>query len=322
MAADADSLITRATASIREIAGEPATNAKYTDARLITWIEKAYAHVVGEINRRANNPIIIRYDVTLDEDFKVYQLPPTIGRILDFELLNSDEDFIWNLLPRSYINPSGPNFTIEHQTIRFRDDPPDTYILRIHYTPSGCIRLSTATLTGGNADMTNDLVTDNDCTIILPTQANVTATGAGTLDTRPNAYLGSILRILQATDADYQQDRIITAYDVTTRTVTVEPAYTAALLPDAGAGTIMYEICPPVWEALDMAIAAWVAMTLVGIEGDRTRYSTVTRVYQDMIRDTIAQGKWINSLKEGLRRDSRFAQTTGNFVPSYLTRRG
>jgi len=300
----ATSFIERTRTSIREIAGEPSIHAKYTDARLLTWIEQAYSHIILEINRRSANPIVLPFTIALDADLLLYVLPPTVQRIIDLELLNSDGNTIGYTMPSSRYNPGGPGVTLEHNCIRFWNDPVDGYSLRVWYVPSGCVRLHTGSI-ASDASIVNS-TTLNTCTVVLPATPTT-----GTLDNRPNAYIGSVFRVLSATTKDYVQERMITAYDVTTRTITVSPCFETALLPGA---TVVYEIAPPVEQAVDIAVATYVARTLCALEGERDRMATLSSLYQEQIRDLIDQNKWMNAMTEGLKRDSRFAR--GRTIPS------
>lgn len=307
----ADPFITRTRTSIREIAGEPGVHAKYTDARLLTYIEQAYSHIITELNRLSANPVVVTYDITLNSDLRTYLLPPTVFRVVKMEMRDASGNIAWDEFPGSRYNPSGHGVALVGNTINFSYDPTGTYTFRVHYLPSGCVRLHYGSITS-DASIVNNTTTDT-CTIVLPASPT-----AGTLDIRPNAYAGSILRILGATSHDYVQERIITAYDVTTRTATVAPAFTTALLPSVGGGgAITYEIAPLFDQAVDLAVATYVARTLVALDGDKARMATLTQLWREQIADLISQGKWMNGLTEGIKRDSMFRR--GGFAVASIT---
>jgi len=305
----ATSFIARTRESIRELAGEPGVNAKYSDTRLLTWIEKAYAHVLSEFNRRAANPLLCRYDLTISGDAEVYQLPPTIQRVIDVRWLDSQGRTQGHMNPRAWWHPAGPNFLFEGSTLRL--DPPirdgSSYDLRIVYLPSGTVRLHT-----GTAGTITNSVSDNQCTIVLDDSPAV-----GTLDTRPHAYAGSVLRILSATENDYVQDRIIQAYDVTTKTATVVPHFDADLVPG---GIVTYEIAPPFDETIDLLVATYVARTIVALEGDRNKFELLTEMWREQLRDLSQQVSYYSALHEGKGGATRFAH--GRYVQSYWSHLG
>lgn len=297
----ATSFISRTLTSIREIAGEPSVHKKYSDSRLLLWIEQAYAHIMGEINRRAQNPLVVRHDVTLDEDKRLYVLPPIVQRILDMEMLDSSENRLWYVKPRSIYNPAGYGVKFEANTIRFSSDPTTDYILRLHFLPSACVKLHEGSI-ADDADVTND-TDSNNCTIVLDDSPTT-----GELDLRPNAYAGSILRILSANSNYYGQERVISSYDQTTHTATVEPAF-----DNVPTATLTYEIAPMIGEPVDLVVAAYVAKLLVTMDGDPARINSLNGVYRETLRDALAQVTHFNGLLEGIQRDSRFR---GGFVSS------
>jgi hypothetical protein len=307
----ADSFIERTRDSIREIAGEPTVHAKYSDDRLLTWIEQAYAHLLGEIGRRASNPLVVRFDIPLSTDTRVYTLPPIVQRVLDLEMLDESGNTVWYERPRSRYNPAGPNLVFEASTIRFTKDLTNGYTLRVHFIPSGCVALHTGAVASVDdvPRITNDPAT-NTATVVLAETPT-----AGTVDRRPNAYAGSIFRVLSDTgDANYIQDRIITAYNVATRTATLSPAFVDGFVPTGD--EVLYEIAPPIERAMDIVIATYVARTLCGIEGDAARFRTLSQLYAEQVRDIVAQVNHFSALDEGLKRDTRF--TRGKFVPNSM----
>jgi hypothetical protein len=175
-------------------------------------------------------------------------------------------------------------------------------VLRVTFVPSGCVKLHTASIDTDDDDDDTGNITNGTttATVVLPTQTNINATGAGTLDLRPNAYGGSIFRVLAAGTANYVQERLITAYDVTTRTLTLSPQFDAGLVPATDTDTnVAYEIAPPLVEQFDAVIAAWVAMMIVGLEGDKARYGGIATLYQDMLSDAAKQVQNFNGITSG-----------------------
>jgi hypothetical protein len=375
-----NSFLTRTRANIREFAGEPGIHAKYSDARLLDWIEMAFSKVFGALSRRADNPICLTYDITLSSGQPHYQLPPTCQRVLQAQVFTAGDmdNPVWELHPRARSHPAGYNIVFEHTTVRLSPATIaqlDGYVLRVTFVPSGCVKLHTASIDTDDADSATGSITNGTttATVVLPTQTNINATGAGTLDLRPNAYAGSIFRVLSAGVNNFGQDRLITGYNPGTRTLTLSPQFGTAdvsstLDGDPGTGTsvivddpifnadsvgltitfasgetriidtvtspwlcdvtvaidaaeedgdtitvgnmplvptsitgtdVAYEIAPPLVEQFDAVIAAWVAMMIVGLEGDKTRYAGIATLYQDMLSDAAKQVQYFNGITSG-----------------------
>lgn len=264
--------LARSLARIRLATDEPSINAKYTDATLIGYIESAYAVVLADVNRMSKRPVVVRYDIAVGTAQTIYTLPPTVGSIVDIQWLDTAGNIVCRHQPTSLVNPSWPGITLEANTIRFLQTPTSAYTLRICFVPTGCVHLHDGTA----STITNSLTAFN-CTIILAATPTT-----GSLDKRPNAYVGSLLHILTATTNDYPQLRLITAYDCTTRTATLEPNFTAALLP--GGATVTYEIAPIFAEQIDTAIPLWVAQYVAGMEGFADRAGLLQSQYERAIR--------------------------------------
>ena len=282
----ATGFISRTITRIRTFAAEPETNAKYTDAILLDMIEISWAEVMAELNRASSTSLCVRHDISAASattgPTNTYLLPPTIHAILRLAKVNTTTGVVeWEEIPRSRWSPAGPGFLIEGNTVRFEPHwQRGTHTLRLTYIPSGDMRLHYGTVDGtvGASAITND-TSANTCTVVLAATPTT-----GSLDTRPNAYAGSILRILGdgGTNAahDYCQERVITAYDVVTRTATMSPALTTVPVGDA----IPYEVAPLLGNAFDAVIAMDVAAQVVGIEGDGARSMSIERQFARKMR--------------------------------------
>jgi hypothetical protein len=95
----------------------------------------------------------------------------------------------------------------------------------------------------------------------------------GTLDTRENAYAGYMLRVL-SDDNTIVQERIITAYDNTTRVATLSEA-----LSPLGLGTLTYEVVPQYSRLLRQVVSLRAAIDLLANEGNAKRIQTLTASY-------------------------------------------
>jgi hypothetical protein len=268
--------LTRTISRVRRFTDEPSTNAKYSDSDIIDIKQSSWGDVLEELNRVNAAPIVVRHNMTFsDDNVNVYVLPPNIGTILRLAKMSSVTGLPeWVVTPRSRWNPSGPGLLIEGNTLRlepFWVGSSDT--LQMDYVPNGDLELHEGSI--ASSAFTNDSTTQT-CSIVLsdsPTQ--------GSLDTRPNAYAGSIFRIISATSNNYQQERIIKSYDTITRTAVVQPAFEATLLPG---GTVTYEIAPLMNRSMDIVVALDVSAIILGLEGDNNRASSVQLQYARKMR--------------------------------------
>lgn len=263
--ATSDGFISRTLARIRTFTDEPATSAKYTDAKLLDLIENQWAAILGEFNRVSQHPTVIRHNVTFGETSRTYVLPPTVGSVLRLAKISTTTNSMeWEVIPLSRNSPTGPGVTMEGNILRLEPDwEGDDVTFQVDYIPTGDVRLHDGTA----GTITND-TTAGTCTLVLAASPTT-----GVLDNRPNAYAGSVLRILSASTNNYVQERIISAYDVTTRTATLRPHFDATLLP--GGATVTYEIAPILWQSNDMVVALAVAKLIAGVEGDNKRFAAL-----------------------------------------------
>ena len=102
----------------------------------------------------------------------------------------------------------------------------------------------------------------------------------GQLDTHPNAYAGSRIRILSATTNSYTQERTIRTYNPVTRLAMLEEP----LNPIPG-GTILYEITPITSQVMNRVIWMHAIMDILPIEGDPKKYGALKERYRDAMRD-------------------------------------
>lgn len=247
-------------------ADEPDTSSKFSDAQIIRMLEKAWALVLGEIGRASERLLVVRYNISVVNGTQYYQLPPTIGQILRIHKLESTLGLSeYEFTPASRWNPSGPGYTIEGDILVFTPIPQFTDTLQILFVPKATARLHDGT--AGTVAASS---------IILAASPTT-----GTLDLRPQAYAGSIVRILNAGNAAaVGQQRIITSYDNSTRTATINPAWTTT-----PTGTVTYEIAPLIWEPYDTIMAVYAARLMHTTEGDAQRINTINTAYRDMMRE-------------------------------------
>jgi hypothetical protein len=111
------------------------------------------------------------------------------------------------------------------------------------------------------------------------------APSAGTLDIRPNAYAGYVVRTLSGTGAG--QERVIESYAVTGARATVRPAWTTAVDDDT-----VYEVLPQYSRLIKHIVVDYAALDILSNEAKQVRRSEVERRIQrkmTALRNTLSK---------------------------------
>ena len=291
-----ESFLTLGVALAREHIDEPLVNKKYTDARIIRMLEHSYVLVLAEKNRNAQTPIIAKVTVTPVSGTTAYILPFTVGSV---ESIYQAGDYGTKVFfsRRSNYNPCGHNLRIEGNTLNLQNATLfglDTD-LTVEYTPAGVARLHNGVLAAA-------INTDGDEVTLAATP------NAGTLDTHPDAYVGSVFRLLEIDGTtvtnNYMQERTISAYDHTTRVATLSPALDPIGTTDDG--DIYYEIAPAIHKGMDLVVPLHTAMTIAGIEGNEKRYRGIRLAYSEAIRNVRLTAYYSNIQEAALLHSDSF----------------
>lgn len=268
-----DSFLSRAIVDTREATDEPSMAAKYSDARIIEHLEKAYILVLNEKNRNSRTPAVAKINKIIASGTTTYVLPHTVGSVHGIYKADSSGGKVF-YDSRSKFNPYGRGIWIENQTLHMQTT--EMYgigtEITIEYVPSGIARLHNGTCSL-NADGT--IVTFG------------TTPNAGVLDTHHEAYAGSIFRCLGAdgtvATGNYLQERVITAYDETTREATLDSPLSP--IPTTDDGNIYYEIAPAISKGMDTVVALYAAYRIVATEGNAKRASSILKTYRNALRN-------------------------------------
>ena len=268
-----DSFLTRAIADVRESTDEPTQKAKYSATRIIEHLEKAYILVLNEVNRNSRTPAVAKIVKTMASGTKTYPLPHTVGSV--HGIYTTDDTGTKAFYgSRSKFNSLGRGIWFENQTLHIQTV--DTFSvgteITVEYIPSGIARLHNGTYTVNAA---GTIVTFG------------ATPNAGVLDTHHEAYAGSIFRNLGADGSvvtgNYLQERVITAYDETSREGTLDAPLDP--IPTSNNGNLYYEIAPAISKGMDTVVALYAAWRITSTEGNAKRASNILKAYRNEIRN-------------------------------------
>ena len=252
--------------TVRQMVNEPTTNPKYSDADMIGYLRRSIAVVMADINANMDHPVVTRGSLVIAVDKQSYTLPPQVGKLYYIAKINSTTGTKeWEILPGSLWDFTGFGFRLEGNTLRLLSKWKVGYTVEYAFVP--------------NAEPFPHKA--NAAAYTTTTMTLATAGVDGTLDTRPEAYAGYLLRVLSSTDATavYPQDRIISAYNNQTRVATVTEAFSPALV-----GTITYEVVPLFSQLLQHVWCLYTAKTILGLEGANKKYALINDLYQSALR--------------------------------------
>lgn len=260
--------LARGIRQVRRALDEPAVNAKWTDSDIIEILETNYGQILDEINRNSPFPVGCRYDLTLGSsaDEQHFQLPSIIGSVRAAEIRSSADEHEGFLAQTDITNLGGQPWRLDNNTLWIAKDAFSTgYTLRLLLIPNGSARMNAGTLGTVAADGS---------TVTLPA-----APTTGSLDVRPQAYLGSVLRILGATTNYVMQERTASDYDAETRILTIKP-----VLDPIPTGTVLYEIGPAVPTNMQQAMVVAAAIEIAAYEGLVERVKALQLVNTKQLR--------------------------------------
>ena len=277
-----ESFLTRAIADVREATDEPIVKAKYSDARVISQLEKSYIIVLNEKNRNDKTPAVVKQTITIASGTTKYVLPHVMGMLYGiYDLGDTGCKVFYD--GRSRYNTYGQGVWLEGQMLKIQST--DMFglgtTLTAEWVPNGVARLHNGTCTI-NSD--GDEVTFGE------------TPNAGTLDTHNQAYGGSMLRILgvdgSVTTGNYMQERVISSYDNTTRVATLDVALDP--VPTTDDGNIYYEIAPAIHKGMDTVVALYAAYRIMSIEGNIKRANGILAAYRNELRNVRLSAYYSN----------------------------
>ena len=257
---------------IYDYSNEPSTNPKWTTDKLFPLIRGSYARIMADVNGIGQNPIVVRFNITVTTTQRTYLLPPNVGQVLMFGKVDpANGEFYERIIPNSRFNPAGSGCTFEGPLVRLSPLWQENDTLQILYIPNGDCVMHVGTF----AQNATGVSTTTFPLAVSPSE--------GYFDRRPNAYLGSVARLLSAvsaagvasTPSGYSyfpiQERPITSYAPTTQLATVDTAFDfnpgdASTMSGTDPAVITYEVVPFMGDFFQEAIAWDVAALVNGTE--------------------------------------------------------
>lgn len=274
MAFSGSGWIQRVAGKVRKWCDEPDTNAKFSDNDVYELIKSVYAKIFPDLAIHDRGLVVVRYDITFVTDQLEYVLPPNVGMILKVERVSTDTDrTLQEIYPTTIYAPYGMGWTVEGNILRLNQKLTWTSnnTFRIIYVPNGDMSPLEAPITVYGTDTTNKTWT-------------IGSVVDGTLDTRPNAYGGYILRILSADTNGLVQEIPIASYDCENARVTlVRPP---SPIPN---GNVNAEIVPSLTKQFEDLICLGVARRMMVIDGHTTRKRLLDEEYMESLRSVRLQ---------------------------------
>lgn len=239
---------------IRKMTDEPSVDPKYTDSEVVEFLQAAFATVVMDLNVNTDHPVVVRYNLTLESGKQNYTLPPNVGEVWRVAKLYSTSGLVeYEMWPDNHFSGGQSGIVVEGNTLRLLRDWKSTDTLEVLFVPLGEPYIHKGTAESVAAGTLTMMASPTD----------------GTLDTRENAYAGCLVRILSSDDV-FIRERLITAYDNSTRVATLAEDWDST-----PTGTIVYEVVPQYSLLLKHLVCLGAALDILAIEASTKRLQTL-----------------------------------------------
>ncbi len=254
-------------ARVREYIDDPDVKTKWTTDKVWPMIVDAWGQIMLDLTNVAENPIIVSYNISVVDDTQTYTLPANMGTFMGLYRVEDATEGTRTALrvPGGRRNPNGPGLLFEGNVLRFRPDWGVTETLQIDYIPNGHCALHT-----GSTNLSDGVATASQLTLDYEPDE-------GYFDRTPNAYVGSVIRVLNSTEIGDApgsyivfpvQERVITAVDTTTLVATLNKDLDFDPTADAY-GSCPYEVLPFHGYALRGCVAWLVASMIKAVENPK-----------------------------------------------------
>lgn len=274
------SFLTTLIEDVRLAIDDPTVGAKFSSAMIVRWAGQAMRRVSQDLERMASKPLVLAFDFTVPAGTVVYQLPPSIGTIIEIGSWDADLGrWSWTLFCPSRMGPFRPSCFLSGRRLVF-DKPPDAdTALRIEYKPSGDFLAHE-----GKRVFAAALLTSTQFALVEPASETAGVLN-GVIDDRQNAYVGATIRFWNPAGAPaLVQERTVLAHVVSstagkTRLLTLDSAPDPALTQD-GIVNYQYELLPVAAEPLRQCVVLGTAMLLCSMAGLDTKKNSLALEYR------------------------------------------
>jgi hypothetical protein len=239
---------------IRSFLDEPTLDAKFNNDYLVRHvISPEMGSVFNLLLSVRENPIITRQSISFETDSEYYELPPSIAKVHRVAEVNADGSILTEIPIASNESPDSVGWFVEGRELHVRPLPPESSSdYDLWFTPASGATPHYST-SGGTLNVSRDVLTLD----LTPT--------LGDLDHRPNAYIGSILRVWVNEDGEPPRvhESVITSHAIGTSGVTVTLRTPAPTWTGIGAQDgVQYEILPLYMDLAWQAVAVSCAINL------------------------------------------------------------
>jgi hypothetical protein len=262
------------------------TTMKYDDTDIVDLMILSWSQIWSDLKLLDESKPRAEYGISIVEDVRDYFLPPTVGEIHRIAKINETTGLPdWELYPRGQLNPSGYGFRIEGNLLRLSEKWKEGYSLTLEYVPNGeayphesrgKLTWTTATSPSFTLATTN---ADGGDTIAAVT---------GTLDRRPNAYGGYMIRIFgDSTDAVAGMvfEAMVDTFDAVTMVATLR---TGNRSPEEFGFAVNthygYEVVPPMGVLIRNLVALKTALRILADQTNHKAYQLLNHLYDNDLR--------------------------------------
>jgi hypothetical protein len=257
---------------VRHYLDDPDLDAKYDDNYLVRFfLPSAMTDVISRVSQMSDAQILSSFDIAVTPGTTHYKLPPAVAQVVRIGTVEAVTGlFIEDLRPRNQFNVSGPNWSIQGNSIVFQPAVEVAKTFTLVFVPSGDVMCHYVSTAAGSLN-SNGTFTFH------------TTPSLGSIDKRPNAYQGAYIRIFGSSITD---EILISDHDVTLQVATLGVAAHNAT------GLYGYEVVPFLMEPMIDAISISAAMRAgVGRKINQAHMQSLMLAYKQAIKtahDTLA----------------------------------
>lgn len=278
---------------------------KYTDDYLVRHvIQPSMVDVLSRLSLNSGAPVLLRYSLTLVDNVRTYQLPPSIEQVIALQHMDDQNNPVGVIIPYGLWSSRPQGWRLQGSPgsleIVFDDNPLSVaYSLSLLYISNGDFipNYGTGTLSAA----ANGLQT-----LSLPASPTL-----GMLDRRESAYLGFPLRILPASPAAVQS-RLIRRHYLDSGVWKLE----VDAFDGTPTGSMPYELFPSGFSSLVETVSCLAAMKVATARNaPQTRLRSLTTLFLNALK-TVKDN--LTNVNASL--DTRFEKDTPAPVTAYVPR--